>query len=192
MSKHEEQAPEEVLDASPEIEEEADSVVELMDDPIEGSVEEMGSVLEDARAKADEHWNEALRLRAEMDNLRKRQVRDLENAHKFALDKIANELLGVRDSLELGVEAAQAEEADVNALREGSELTLKMLAQVMEKFNIIQLNPEGEKFNPELHQAITMIEVPGAEANTVINVYQKGYTLNDRLIRPASVVVAKG
>ena len=154
--------------------------------------EHLAALLEDARNKADEHWNELLRLRAEMDNLRKRSERELENAHKYALEKFANELLPVRDSLEMGVTAARAEGAEVEALREGSELTLKMLAQVMEKFGIHPIDPEGEKFDPDRHQAMSMVETPEAEPNTVINVFQKGYTLNDRLLRPAAVVVARG
>lgn len=185
MAENEEQIPqEEVLDEA------AQGVAEEAM-PETGGGEDLVMLLEDARSKVDEHWNELLRTRAEMDNLRKRSERELENAHKYALEKFANELLAVRDSLEMGVAAAQDDNADVVSLREGSELTLKILTQAMEKFGIQQINPEGEKFNPALHQAISMVEAPGAEANTVINVFQKGYQLNERLIRPASVVVAK-
>ncbi len=144
-----------------------------------------------ANARADENWDKLLRMQAEMDNLRKRNAREIENAHKFALDKIAGELLGVRDSLENGIKAGQAEDADVAKLQEGSELILKQLTQAMEKFNIVEVDPEGEKFNPDLHQAMSMQEVPDTEPNTVIAVLQKGYTLNDRLLRPALVMVSK-
>ncbi|HHJ13844.1 MAG TPA: nucleotide exchange factor GrpE [Gammaproteobacteria bacterium] len=151
---------------------------------------ELHALLTDARSKADEHWDQCLRLQAEIDNLRKRSERDLANAHKFALEKIAAELLPVRDSLEMGL-AAAAENADVDKLIEGGELTLKMLSSVMEKFNIKEINPINEKFNPDLHEAMSMQERDDVEPNTVVAVMQKGYTLNDRLIRPAMVMVSK-
>lgn len=148
--------------------------------------------LEAANNKANENWDRALRIQAEMDNLRKRAQRDVENAHKFALEKIANELLAVRDSLEMGHAAAQADDVQIEKLREGSELTLRMLTQAMEKFSIIEVNPLNEKFDPDLHQAMTMQPAEeGVAPNTVTMVMQKGYTLNGRLIRPALVMVAK-
>lgn len=159
--------------------------------PAEDELSLLQIQLEKANAKADENMDLALRTRAEMENLRKRQSRDLENAHKFALDKIAAELLPVRDTLELGVAAADEEQADLAKIVEGTELTLKMLTQALEKFNILEVNPLGEKFNPDLHQAISMQEGTDKEANTVLTVMQKGYTLNDRLLRPAMVVIAK-
>jgi molecular chaperone GrpE len=146
--------------------------------------------LDAALAKAEENWNLLLRARADLENLRKRSQRDIENAHKYGLEKIANELLAVRDSMELGLGAAQ-ENTDVQSLREGVELTLKMLTQAMEKFGIQQLDPARQKFNPELHQAMTMQETNELEPNTVVTVVQKGYLLNDRLLRPALVTVAK-
>ena len=152
---------------------------------------ELTALLEDARNKADEHWNQCLRAEAELENLRKRSARELENAHKFALEKFLTELLPIRDSMELGLAAADGENIDPDSLREGIDLTLKMLASAMEKYNIEQLNPEGEKFNPELHQAMSMQETDEVEPNTVLNVVQKGYLLNDRLVRPAMVVVSK-
>ena len=145
--------------------------------------------LEQARAKADENWDLALRTKAEMENLRKRTERELENAHKYALEKFAGELLPVRDSLEMGIQAAS--DAEAAQLREGSELTLKMLAQVMDKFGIQTIDPVGEKFDPELHQAMSMQETADVAPKTVVAVMQKGYTLNDRLLRPAMVMVAK-
>ncbi len=147
--------------------------------------------LEKANAKADENMDLALRTRAEMENLRKRQSRELENAHKYSLDKIAAELLPVRDTLELGVAAADAEDAELEKIVEGTGLTLKMLTQALEKFNILEVDPLGEKFNPDLHQAISMQEGTDKPANTVLTVMQKGYTLNERLLRPAMVVIAK-
>jgi molecular chaperone GrpE len=124
------------------------------------------------------------------ENLRKRTDRDLENAHKYALEKFANELLPVIDSLEMGVAAAQDEGVDVTKLREGTEMTLKLFETAIDKFGIKSVHPHGEAFNPEHHQAMSMIDSPEHAPNTVIDVMQKGYLLNDRLVRPAMVVVA--
>lgn len=157
----------------------------------EGELAGLQAQLEVANAKADENMDLALRTRAEMENLRKRQARELENAHKYSLDKIAAELLPVRDTLELGVAAADEEDAELEKIVEGTGLTLKMLTQALEKFNILEVDPLGEKFNPDLHQAISMQEGTDKPANTVLTVMQKGYTLNDRLLRPAMVVIAK-
>ncbi len=157
----------------------------------EVSPEALTKLLEDARGKADDHWDQLMRSRAEMDNLRKRQERDLENAHKFALDKFSQDLLQVWDSLELGLQAAQEESADVEKLREGTELTLRLLNTVMEKNGVEQVDPTGETFNPEFHQAMSMQERDDVEPNTVVAVVQKGYRLNGRLIRPAMVMVSK-
>lgn len=147
--------------------------------------------LEEARAKADENWNQFLRARAELENVRRRAERDVEQAHRYGLEKLAGELLAVRDSLEMGVAAAGEEGADVAKLREGSELTLKMLRQAMEKFDIRELNPQGGKFDPERHEAIATQESGEHEPNTVIHVVQKGYLLGERLLRPAMVIVAR-
>lgn len=151
----------------------------------------LNALLEDARTKADEHWNQCLRLQAEMENLRKRNERDLANAHKFALEKFAAELLPVRDSLEMGVAAAEGETVDPVRLKEGGELTLKMLASAMDKFNIKEINPLNEIFNPEYHEAMTLQPRDDVAPNTVVTVVQKGYVLNDRLIRPAMVIVSR-
>lgn len=147
--------------------------------------------LEAAEVKVQENWDGLLRARAELENIRKRAQRDLENAHKYGLEKIATELLSVRDSMELGLEAASANHSDINSLREGVDLTLRMLIQLMDKFNIKSLNPINEKFNPEQHQAMSLQETKDIEPNTVISVMQKGYLLNDRLLRPALVIVSK-
>ncbi len=161
------------------------------DEPTETSVEDLASKIEALEAKAEENWDHFVRTKAEMDNMRRRAERDLENAHKYALERFAQELLPVKDSLEMGVAAAQDEAADIDKLREGSEMTLRMLDSALTKFNIKTVDPLDEPFNPELHQAMTMVEVPDKAPNTVINVLQKGYTLNDRLVRPAMVVVSK-
>jgi molecular chaperone GrpE len=155
------------------------------------SSEKLALMLEDARAKADEHWDALLRAKAEMDNLRKRAKRDVENAHKYGIERLVGELLPVKDSLELGLSAADDEQVDVAKLREGMELTLKMLSTAMEKFGVELVDPEGEKFDPERHQAMTMQETDSVEPGTVVSVIQKGYVLNNRLVRPALVIVAK-
>ncbi len=158
---------------------------------LEDRVARLEQELEQARAQADDYWARLTRSEADKENIRKRAEKDVETARKQSLEKLASELLAVRDSLEMGVQAAQQDDADVAKVREGTELTLRMLTQAMEKFNIEEINPEGEKFNPELHQAMSMQEVEGYEANTVISVMQKGYRLGDRLLRPALVMVAK-
>lgn len=155
------------------------------------SPEELIDRLDQAEKKAMENWDQLLRTKAEMDNIRRRTQKDLENAHKYALEKFIAELLAVKDSLELGVNAAQQENVTVDSLREGSEMTLSMLANVFEKFNVVELNPEGEKFNPDHHQAMSMQPTAEMEPNTVMAVMQKGYLLNNRLVRPAMVMVSK-
>jgi molecular chaperone GrpE len=152
---------------------------------------ELTALLEDARGKADEHWDQVVRLQAEMDNLRKRSERDLANAHKFALDGFANELLPVKDSLEMGLAAFDVEGAETGTLREGVELTLQMLSNAMDKAAIKEVNPQDERFDPDFHQAMSIQEREDADPNTVVTVVQKGYTLNGRLIRPAMVIVSK-
>ena len=126
-----------------------------------------------------------------MENLKRRTQKDLEDAHKFALTSFAKDLLPVLDSMILGLQAATGDSEDVKKFREGSELTIKQFEALFTKFNIVTIDPMGQPFNPELHQAMIMQEVEGAESNTVVNVFQKGYMLNGRLLRPAMVVVAK-
>ncbi len=151
---------------------------------------ELHALLTDARSKADEHWDQCVRLQAEIDNVRKRNERDLANARKFALEKFAAELLPVKDSLEMGLTAAE-ENADVTRLREGGELTLKMLSSALDKFKIKEVSALNEQFNPEYHEAMSMQERSDVEPNTVLVVVQKGYLLNDRLLRPAMVIVSR-
>ncbi|OBS10330.1 nucleotide exchange factor GrpE [Acidihalobacter prosperus] len=146
--------------------------------------------LQEMKDKAQTHWDQFVRAQAELDNLRKRAERDLANAHKYALERFANELLPVKDSLELGMGAADGADA-VASIREGMELTLRMFGQVLAKFGIEEVNPVGERFDPERHQAMTMQPSGEQPPNTVLGVMQKGYVLNDRLLRPAMVVVSK-
>lgn len=155
-------------------------------------VAELQQQLAEARQKADDNWNQFLRSRAELENSRRRAERDVEQAHKFALEKFAADLLGVRDSLELGVKAAHEPGADLGKLREGMDLTLRMLKQAMEKYHIVELDPQGQKFDPAKHEAMAAQESAEHDPNTVLHVVQKGYLLNDRLLRPAMVIVSKG
>jgi len=144
-----------------------------------------------AEKKAEENWDKAVRTLAEMENLKRRTTKDLESAHKYGLEKFAKELLSVIDSLELGIQASTSDVPEVVSLREGSELTIKQFESVFAKFNIEAIDPQGQPFNPELHQAMTMQPSADVDANTVLNVFQKGYVLNGRLIRPAMVVVSQ-
>lgn len=148
------------------------------------------SELEEVRARADDYWNRLLRMQAEMENLRKRNARELEQAHKYAVERLAIELLAVKDSLELGVEAAGSE-TDIGKLREGTELTLRMLNKAMEKFNIEEIDPQRQPFDPVRHQAMTLQESRELPPNTVVSVMQKGYAIGERLLRPAMVIVSK-
>jgi molecular chaperone GrpE len=157
----------------------------------EPTVEELQQALAQAEQKAQENWDKAVRAQAEMENLKRRTQKDLEDAHKFALTGFAKELLPVLDSLVLGLQAATGDSEEVKKFREGSELTIKQFESVFAKSKIETIDPIGQPFNAELHQAMAMQEVEGAEPNTVVNVFQKGYTLNGRLLRPAMVLVAK-
>ncbi|MGH8616651.1 MAG: nucleotide exchange factor GrpE [Burkholderiales bacterium] len=145
------------------------------------------ALLQKAEAAAAEHKDAWLRAKAEGDNIRKRAQADVTAAHKYAIERFATELLTVKDSLEAAVTAsATAPEA----MKNGIELTLKQLATAFERFQIVEINPDGQKFNPHEHQAMTALEAD-AEPNTVLQVLQKGYRLHDRVIRPALVTVAK-
>ncbi|MBT8430822.1 MAG: nucleotide exchange factor GrpE [Gammaproteobacteria bacterium] len=184
-------ADEAATDTSDTTFEESAAEMEIDSEVAENSAEDLSQLLEQARAKADEHYEQMMRAHAELENLKRRHERDLENAHKYALDKFVAELLGVWDSLELGHSAAQDETADVQKLREGTELTLKMLSDAMGKFGVEQIDPMNQPFDPELHQAMSMQPRADVPANTVVAVVQKGYRLNGRLVRPAMVMVSQ-
>ncbi|MEL0585278.1 MAG: nucleotide exchange factor GrpE [Candidatus Thiodiazotropha sp. (ex. Lucinoma kazani)] len=185
------EAAEEIESANAELSTENEAAEGGLESDGQSDQGELFNLLEDARAKADEHWNQLIRTRAEIDNIRKRNQRDLENAHKFAVEKFSQDLLQVWDSLELGFQAAQDEQADVVKLREGTELTLKLLVDAMKKHGVEQVSPEGESFNPDYHQAMSVQERDDVAPNTVVAVVQKGYLLNSRLLRPAMVMVSK-
>lgn len=152
--------------------------------------------LEESRAEIDALKKELAELKpraqAEIQNIRRRAEQDVEKAHKFGLEKFATELLPVVDSLERAIDASQGDDEKIKAIREGVEMTLGLFLSSLEKFNVEQLNPQGEAFNPEHHQAMSMVPAEGVEPNTVVTVVQKGYLLNGRLVRPAMVMVAKG
>lgn len=155
----------------------------------EVSVESLIAELEQSRARAAELQDQALRVAAEMQNVRRRAERDVENAHKYALDKFGADLLPVVDSLERGLQAAGSDES-TQAVREGVELTLRILNDVLRKHGLEVVESIGQPFNPSLHEAMSMVPSPDHAPNTVMAVLQKGYTLNGRLVRPAMVVVA--
>jgi molecular chaperone GrpE len=155
------------------------------------SIEELTRQLAEVQQKADMHWEGLLRKQAEYDNLQKRMVRDLEKAHKYALEKFATELLAVKDSMELGIEVAAKSETELKVVHDGMALTLKMLIDTLVKFGIVEINPQDEKFDPQWHEAMVMQTVPDVKDGMILHVHQKGYQLNDRLLRPARVVVAK-
>jgi molecular chaperone GrpE len=157
------------------------------DNTVMPSLEEM---LQNAELKAAEHHDAWLRAKAETENVRRRAQEDISKAGKFAVERFSGELLAVKDSLEA---ALTSENQSAEHLKEGVEVTLRQLTAAFEKFRLVEINPLGEKFDPHKHQAISQIEAPDAatEANTVLNVLQKGYALHDRVIRPALVVVSK-
>lgn len=154
------------------------------DEPAADSTE---AALVEARAKADENWDRYLRAAAEIENTRKRAARDVEHARRFALEGFSRELLEVRDSLEMGL---AAETADADALREGSQATLKQLIAALDRAGVEEVDPEGEPFDPEFHEALSMQPSDEMEPGSVLTVIQKGYSLNGRLLRPARVIVA--
>ncbi|MBK1716688.1 nucleotide exchange factor GrpE [Thiocystis violacea] len=160
-------------------------------EPPQASPEILAAALEAARAEAGEQREQLLRARADLENIRRRHSAELEKAHKFALDGFVRELLQVRDSLELGHGAAMEPGADLARLREGSELTLKLLGDVMDKFGVAVVDPMHQPFDPEFHQAMSMQPRGDVPPNTVVTVIQKGYTLNGRLVRPALVMVSQ-
>ncbi|MGL5107097.1 MAG: nucleotide exchange factor GrpE [Plesiomonas shigelloides] len=163
--------------------------LEVSADPRDARIAELETELD--AAKSNER-DSVLRARAEVDNIRRRAEQDVEKAHKFALEKFANELLPVIDSLERAVELADKQNTDLHAMIEGVELTLKSLYSAMNKFGVEPVDQVGCPFNPDVHQAMSMVESAEHPANHIVMVLQKGYTLNGRLIRPAMVMVSKG
>lgn len=171
-----------------EILEEVSEETQQAESAIEHDLEAM---LDEAKQEAESQKELALRTLADMENLKRRTRMDVESAHKFALEKFVNELLPVLDSMEMGLDAAGKEEASAESIREGLDMTFKQFLDVMQKFNVERVNPAGEKFDPQLHEAMTMVPSPDHESQMVMEVFQKGYLLNERLVRPARVIVAQ-
>jgi len=173
-----------------------ESVEKIEDENIETTEQEspeddLATQLETAQQSAKDNWDKVLRAQAEMENLKRRNAKDLENAHKFALDGFVKALLEVKDSLTMGLKTAKDDNASVDSITEGLEMTDKVFLSTMEKFGVELLDPTGEAFNPEFHEAVTMIPMPDKESNSVLEVVQHGFTLNGRLVRPAMVVVVQ-
>ena len=165
-----------------------DAATEAAVETPEGDLAARVASLEEQLAAAQD---QALRAVADVQNARRRAEQDVEKAHKFALERFANDLLPIVDSLERGLELSNADDEAIKPMREGIELTLKMFVDTLGKHGIEQLNPMGEPFNPEFHQAMSMVPNPDMEPNSVMAVMQKGYVLKGRLVRPAMVVVSK-
>ncbi len=151
--------------------------------------EELEEKLTLSEQKAHEHWEQVVSLQAELMNVRRRADRDVENAHRYGVEKLITSLLPVLDSLE---QALQLAEKDGNqGMKEGLELTIKLFLDVLEKSEVEQINPHGQSFDPQHHEAMSAVPSADVPANTVLEVFQKGYKLNERVIRPARVIVSK-
>ncbi len=164
---------------------ETDMAAEAVPNDSTPNIEEL---LKTSERLAQEHYDAWMYAKAESENIRRRAAEDVSKAQKFAVERFSNEMLAVKDSLEAGL---AVETATVESFKSGMGLTLKQLSSVFEKFNISEINPVGEKLDPHKHQAISMIE-SDLPANTVVSVMQKGYSLNDRILRPALVLVSQG
>ena len=174
-------------EAAPETPEDAQTPDAQPEQEVDAESQDPETALAELQAKADENWERYLRASAEVENIRKRAGRDVENAHKFALERFGKELLAVKDTLEMGL---AVEGASVESLLAGSNATLKLLGSTLERFGIVEVDPAGEPFDPDFHEAISMQPSDDVEPGSVVTVVQKGYTLNGRLLRPAMVIVA--
>lgn len=164
----------------------------IVTEPESASIEDLQQKLLLAEGQLAEANDKMLRFKAEVENTRRRSAIDVENAHKFAVEKLARELLNVVDSLEHGLAAmSEPDKTQIVHLREGMQLTHKLLLDTLDKFNIKQINPQGESFDPKQHEALTTQPTVDLEPNKVLTVVQKGFTIQDRVLRPARVIVAK-
>ncbi len=191
MAKEETMSPEQDQQesAQQDIDQPVDEHHEVLEE--EPTIETLQAEIESLHQELDTTKEQALRTAAEAQNIRRRAEQDVDKARKFALEKFSSELLPVVDNLERAIESADASHELVKALVEGVELTHKSFIDVLAKFNVEQIDPQGEPFDPQLHQAMSMVENPEVEPNTVVAVMQKGYSLNGRLVRPAMVMVSK-
>lgn len=157
----------------------------------QASVEQdVQALLAEAQAQAAQHFDSLLRLQADMENLRRRTEREVDNAKKFALERFVNDLIPVLDSMEMGLQASAQAVNEQDTIRQGLEMTLKMFQDVMARFQVEALDPTGDKFNPQEHEAMTMQPSADHEPNTVMFTVQKGYKLHGRVVRPARVVIS--
>ncbi|MBD1555903.1 nucleotide exchange factor GrpE [Vibrio sp. S9_S30] len=164
---------------------------ESVQDETEAKIAQLEAALLSSEAKVKEQQESVLRAKADVENMRRRSEQEIDKARKYALNKFSEELLPVIDNLERAIQAADAENEVIKPFLEGVELTHKTFVDVVSKFGLKEINPEGEAFNPEYHQAMSIQESPDHESNSVMLVMQKGYELNGRVIRPAMVMVAK-
>ena len=186
----EEQKSESIDDDS--VKDDPQSEVVESEESLEKSEEEIvGDPLSELEVQLEEMRDQVLRHQAEVQNVKRRAEQDVEKARKYALERFCNELLPVVDSLEMAILSEPPDQEDSESIIKGVKLTLKMFVDTLAKFNLEQLNPEGEPFDPKLHQAVSMVENNEVEPNTVLSVMQRGYILSGRLIRPAMVVVSK-
>ena len=179
-----------VQEAEAQVEEQHEHAHEVISDEQE-RINELELALATAKATVADQKDSVIRAKAEVDNIRRRAAQDVEKARKFALEKFAAEMLTTVDNLERALQSIDKEDESKKGVIEGIELTLQGLIASLEKFGVKAVDPQDQPFNPELHQAMSMQEVPNVAPNTVIAVMQKGYELNGRLIRPAMVMVSK-
>lgn len=164
---------------------------EILEPELEQDIETVKQALAAAEEKAEQYLDQLKRSEAARQNDRHHAERDLAKAHKFALEKFVGDLLPVADSLERGLAEIAANNGSLESLQQGTELTLNMLLKVLNKHKVTQIDPVGETFNPEQHEAMSIVPIPDAKPNTIHQVLQKGYLLHDRLVRPAMVIVTK-
>lgn len=184
------------LEPSSDNDVEGASIEDDIESPISGVLEHpsykaLETQLTNAEQKIHETRQEALRAMAELENVRRRAERDVENAYKYGLEKFVRELLQVADSLEHAANACDSGNGDIAVLKEGVDLTTKLMQDTLQKFNVQLINPVDEMFDPNRHEAISMQDVAGKANNSIVAVVQKGYSLNERVIRPARVIIAK-
>ncbi|MBE3702388.1 nucleotide exchange factor GrpE [Vibrio parahaemolyticus] len=195
MSNEENKVTEEELDQiieeAEKVEAAAEAELEEIGDEKDAKIAQLEAALLSSETKVKDQQDAVLRAKAEVENMRRRTEQEIDKARKYALNKFAEELLPVIDNLERAIQAADTENEVIKPVLEGVELTHKTFVDVVAKFGLKEINPEGETFNPEFHQAMSIQESPDHESNTVMFVMQKGYELNGRVIRPAMVMVAK-
>ncbi len=154
-------------------------------------LQELKTQLLDAQKSAKDNWEQLLRTRAEIENIKRRSIKDIENAHKYAIENFAKELLVIADSMAIGFKSAKQDNASLTTIIDGMDMITKSFNNTLNKFGIQEINPKNESFNPEYHEAITMIESDSVDSQMVVEVMQTGFMINNRLLRPAMVIIAK-